>query len=392
MDYSGGCVNGDDGAGGCNTALGNTTKAIYEYLAPTLQPYYKFTFWGEVEVGTTRNTFTDALSVAPGFILKSQTMIQGNAAGSVFRLFQFTEPGNRTFAMFYHSRMKGDFRFSVGAADASADIPAQPRVFSGSEGLYFRNVDAYLPLGQLYYQAMILGQVGTSGAFYFAMASPLPSNSTVYTKHYSFRAGDPRGYETARCNIPGAAACAADPSFTNYSVTHGYSRWGTGPTYSGVVHPWAPNWGVLPATGRNAANEANDGVFFQKCASCATFYAYAFRPYIIDKRGETDSEHWTQYYNCSTGNTGGCTVPTTYDLDSGDNPPNYPRDDFTSSDVRLQFYPGGPVGHYNTATNQTRTYPVTTAGGGVVNLGDNRIEGMMIHALKMTTCTGGNCP
>ena len=101
-----------------NNDPNNPDKTIYEYLAPSAQPDYTFSFWGELEVGRTGNN--DNLAVGTGDLLKTQTIIRGNAANSAFRLFQFTQPGNETFAILYHSRLQGDFRFSAAQQGGSA--------------------------------------------------------------------------------------------------------------------------------------------------------------------------------------------------------------------------------------------------------------------------------
>lgn len=380
MSYDGSCINGGDGAGvGCNEALTQSTKSIYEYVAPTLQPNYKMTFWGEIEAGATRNTFTDALSVGQGYLLKSQTLIQGNAAKSVFRLFQFTQPGNRTFALYYHSYLKGAFRFSVNRS-TSNEIAGVANNFAAEEGLFFNEVDAFVPLGQLYYQALVVNAVGTTGSFYLELTR-IPNNSLVYNKHYGLKSGDTRGYETARCSMPGMDprnTCApVEPYATaDYALTHGYSRWGGTTNLGGIgagnglwywMHPSSGS-GQAPASYRNSWSDTTDGIFFRKCATCLNFYAFAKRPAIIDKRGLGGSQHKTQYYNCPADNTGtGCAtgpVPT---------------------------YSGGTTSATNifsndTLANQNRTYPTAA-----VNLGDARIEGLMIQYFRLTSCTGGNC-
>ncbi|MFZ5723592.1 MAG: hypothetical protein ACOY33_08005 [Pseudomonadota bacterium] len=351
MHYNGDCINGTDGAGGCNDAV-NTTKTVYEYLAPTSQPNYILSFWGEIEAGTTRNTQTQALTVGTGGtgwgLLKSQTIIRGNAAGSVFRMFQFPQAGNQTFAMYYHSYLRGDFRFSInqGAAPV-ANTPGTVPVFATVEGLTFRNVSAFVPMGQLYYQALTLGAVGTAGNFYLEL-TPIPNNATVYNEFYGIRSGDTRGYETAKCSVPGTPT-AAPAGWTacggvnsDYAVSHGYSRWGG----------WYPaRYGYsASADPRNTANLTTDGFVFQACSTCGIFYAFADRPVVIDKRGETASRHQTQNYNCATGNAGGC------------------------SSAAAGPITGGPG-------NATRTYPTAA-----VNLGDGRIEGLLIDHLRLESC------
>jgi hypothetical protein len=347
-----------------NTDPNNPTKTIYEYLAPTQQPDYIMSFWGEIEVGATRNPALQALTIgqgaanpAGGGLLKSQTIIRGNAAGSVFRLFKFTETAanpsyGQTFAMFYHSRLTGDFRFSVAQNPLYAsDEIGVPVSFANVEGLHFRNVDAFLPFGQLYYQALVLDAVGTGGNFSLALTK-VPNNPIVYQRFYSLNPGDNRGYTTALAavrdwNIPCAVG---NEACINRRLSHGYVRYGD--WYPGSA-AWAPSSGT-----RNTAANVSDGIFFRKCPDCSDFRAFARRPIVIDKRGETFSRQRTQNYSCSTGNVGGCTV----------NSPN-----------------GGPV-FSASAGDWSRTFPTSA-----VNLGDSRIEGLLIHHLTITSCQGGGC-
>ncbi|MFZ5757990.1 MAG: hypothetical protein ACOY3X_13875 [Pseudomonadota bacterium] len=343
MAYDGSCVNADDGAGGCAPGTPIPVKSIYEFLAPTAQPDYTFSFWGEIEAGSTRNPAAQTLATAQGFLLKSQTIIRGNAAGSIFRLFQFTQPGNQTFGMFYHSRLQGAFRFSLAQSSATgSDVIGQPTVFAAGEGLHFLGVNAFVPLGQLYYQALTLGPVGTGGNFYLELTA-IPNTATVYGEFYGLRSGDTLGYETARLATPRAADPDGDAT-ADYLLSHGYSRWGN----------WYPGLG----SGRNAINLNSDGFFFRSCSICATFYAFADRPVRIDKRGETQGMHQTQNYTCASGNTGaGCVAGS------------------------------GPV--VSGPGDATRTYPVTA--GNAVNIGDGRIEGLLIHRLRMESCAAGGC-
>ena len=342
MAYDGNCVNGT--GGGCSGSAPKT-KDIYEFLAPTSQPNYTFSWWGEIETGSTRNSATQALATNAGTVLKSQNIIRGNAAGSIFRLFQFTKAGDETFGMFYHSRLKGDYRISI-AQDTSAtgysDAIGRPTVFAATEGMYFRGVDAFIPLGQLYYQALTVNTVGAAGNFEIAL-TPIPNTALVYNKHYALNSGDTEGYETARMNNTGGSTTA------DYKLTHGYSRWGGWTTTGNLV-------------GRNLINGADgsstgDGVIFMACPTCSTFYAFAKRPTVIDKRGETESMQRTQNYNCSTGNSGGCVVPG-----SG----------------------GSPI--VSGTGDSTRSFPTTA-----VNLGDARIEGLMLNSMRFESCAAGGC-
>lgn len=359
MAYDGTCINGS--GAGCATPAAVPTKAIYEFLAPTAQPTYTFSWWGEIEAGSTRVTASQPLPTGVGVgLIKSQNIIRGNAAGSIFRIFQFTETGNQTFGLFYHSYLKGDYRFSVAqiapdAIDANYDRTriGQPAQFANTEGLHFRGVAAFVPLGQLYYQALTVDAVGASGNFKIEL-TPIPSATVaVYNKHYALNSGDTLGYETARMNNTGGATTA------DYKLTHGYSRWGGWNTNGTVIGSNViGNDGSGDPVGSGIdGSSTGDGIIFQGCTGCALFYAFAKRPAVIDKRGETASMQRTQNYSCGTGNTlNSCSV----------------------------LAGGGTIS--SGTGDSTRTYPTHA-----VNLGDSRIEGLMLQSLRFESCAAGGC-
>ncbi|MDX5327770.1 MAG: hypothetical protein LPK06_03140 [Marinobacter sp.] len=350
-----------------NTDPNNPDKTIYEYLAPTSQPDYTFSFWGEIEAGATRNPAQQLLSAGTGSanggaLLKSQTIIRGNSAGSVFRLFKFTQPGNETFGMMYTSHLRGDFRFSVAQSGTGAtDTIGVPPVFDQNEGLHFLNVDAFLPLGQLYYQALVLGPVGNNGEFYLELTR-IPNNPLVFNRFYGLDVGDIRGFQTAlTATRDWSAACGGDVACENYRLSHGYVRYGDYyPAMSGPV-----GWSASGT--RESINATNDGIFFRKCDTCPNFNAFAKRPMVIDKRGENSSMQHTQNYNCVSG----CTVSTT--------PITY-----SSSRYSKTQPPGGPI--VQGPGNNGLVYNTSA-----VSLGSARIEGLLIQQLYIESCQPGVC-
>lgn len=360
ITYAGECVNG--ATAGCTAPATPISKAIYEFLAPTSQPDYTFSWWGEIETGSTRNSATQPLSTNAGSVLKSQNIIRGNAAGSVFRVFQFTQAGNLTFGMLYHSRLRGDYRLSVNQADpdgagplTTSDSIGVPTYFSPDEGMYFRNVEAFLPLGQLYYQALTINAVGTSGNFEIAL-TPIPDTALVYGKHYAHNTGDATGYETARANNTGGSNTA------DYDLTHGFARWG--------------GWSATGTYVTNAIDAVSDGIYFRACGGCGNFLAYADTPVVIDKRANHSSgnpvarsyeKERIRTYECNAGNTGGCTTATP------------PGPEFQGTSTTPARYVGSP-------SPSTRTFPTTA-----VNLGDSRIEGLMFNSLRFQSCAAGGC-
>jgi hypothetical protein len=381
IDYQGDPVNGD---------LSAPDKTIYEFLAPSSQPDYMFSFWGEIEAGATRDSVTEALATnsgrdynattnpGGGGLLQTQTLIRGNAAGSIFRLFKFTETGitpryGETFGIIYTSHLQGDFRFSAAQTDSSPDAIGEAPQFQDIGGLYFRDVEAFIPLGQLYYQALVLNAIGTDGGFSVELTQ-VPNNSSVYTTYYGRNAGDTRGFSTVLehlrfHNTPCSGWGANTQNCTNYRASHGHVRYGD----------WHPDTLLYSSGGSSAGNSGiaagdrnlingyvdsdsnptngddGDGIFFRACAGCGAFNAFAQRTTRIDKRGENQSMHRTQNYNCNSGGTGGCTV-------SGNGP--------------VAAGPG----------DSTRTFPTMN-----VNLGDARMEGLLINRFELISCQAGGC-
>src|SRR5699024_2386727 len=141
---------------------------------------------------------------------------------------------NDTLGMLYHHRLSGDYRFSVhqngpdivddrnDPNHGNAPWGTVPH-FTDREGMYFMNVNTYLPLGQLHYQSMIVGGVGPNdptgapeGNFFLELTR-IPNDATVYEDFYALPEGNTTGYVTD--------AERWDRSDRYYN-THGYARWG----------------------------------------------------------------------------------------------------------------------------------------------------------------------
>ena len=421
MDYAGdGLSVAQIGTGsqtnGVVTFDGNTTAShtVWEQLAPTNQDYYRFSFWGEIEVGK------NPVTLANQGLLKTQTMIQGSAANSAIQIFQFTEPGNRTLAILYHSNLQGDFRFSAQQQDGfDSDAVGVPVAFDPDEGMHFRNVEAYIPLGQLFYQALVITVPDGDTSGNFVMEVPtIPDQVNVYTRFYSLaRANSDAtiGYDTARAGYlhrlhehgqsNGITYTSANGAYipsvgprsgqtiamqNNYYTTHGYSYWGDWTPCQGVGCAAPPT--TMPNQ-RNAYNSRDDGIFFT-ARSGGDFRAFAYRLSAIDVRANNyqytcpvqggsgcngaNSGAFTQpaqsgryyvgtssctrnasLYNCGYGGTYNKTAPVT-----------------NVSRVNPAYY----FGHAGSANQNLPTILTSTA-----NLGDARAEGLLINAFKFTS-------
>lgn len=388
-------VNTYDGGGSSATSIGNgvvtyqgntavtdwqpgnaasgSRQTVLEFLAPasetvsqygTAQDPYRFSFWGEIESGR---------GAAGGGLLKSQTIIQGNAAGSAMRYYKFTQtttsPGfnaynttagciadgdngcktngtspyqNGTLAIAYDSWLRGDFRFSV-AQDSNgktSDAIGVPVDFHPKEGMYFRNAEVHVPLGQLFYQALTINMprnAATNAPIKdgnFTLEVPiLPNQVAVYTRFYSIKghtgAAAPNswddGYATARAAylyglpvrggttpsympaITGATIAGYSAPDANYQKTHGFVYWGDWSPCGGVgcSVPVVTNNSVnlnyaKDGVGRNAWNSSGDGVFF---IGATSFDAYAYSPLNVDTATGAKTYTAITYYKGSTNQT-----------------------------------------------------------------------------------------
>ncbi len=409
----------------------STSKTIYEYLAPTSQPDYTFSFWGEIEAGRTGDN--SDLTEGTGDILKTQTIIRGNAANSAFRIFQFTQPDNETFAIMYHSYLHGDFRFSAAqAAGAGNDTVGVPVRFDNNAGLHFKNVDAYIPLGQLYYQALILDSVGTDGNFSLEIprlrdpSIPYDDAINPAIEHFYSYAVDESltaqvsdnktvgyaGWVTARAAFltnEYARMAGKDPwdllpgdfgsnysNFTDevgavdlprsYFETHGYSRWGDWFPCQGVGCPNPP---TVVSTKRNSYNDTSDGIFFRKCSNCTDFKALAYRQTAVDVRPGNNQystyDNYANYSSCTPGTSGSSRYDCGYGGAYADSPSVVVSNQTIASPMSIITRRGSSAGGPGTMGTAMVPYIST----GVANLGDARIEGLQINHMKFTSYGAG---
>jgi hypothetical protein len=263
----------------------SSTRTVLELLGPSQTDKYRWAFWGEVYVNPSSGTCSTNAS-SPNCFLQSQTIINGSPTapaqtggatlGSVLRLFQTDNSADNTLGLIYHSRLSGDFRFSLSQAAGSPNTRESVPLFANgasdaaAPGLKFRNVSAYLPLGQLHYQSVTLDDINSGGSGvagngnFVIELTQIPAQSNAYGDFYSLNTtcaastgttGENCGYNRTR------------PA--RYYETHGYVQWGS----------------ITAGSGNNTAtaatNRANttDGVMFT-AASGTTFTATANRPAI----------------------------------------------------------------------------------------------------------------
>lgn len=250
-------------------------RTVLELLGPTNMDKWRFALWGELEIGqnaagTPCDGDTGTAGVQPCFF-QSQMVILGkpvtkDGKGSVLRMVTSSNAADPTFGIIYDSHLSGDFRFSVNKTsnvESIGNIPA----FSVNEGVFFKNADALVPLGQMHYQTIIFddaqpgasggtpllaGDADTLGGNFKMELSQIPNVANVYNDFYS---------APATCGTYAASECGYQRTGrpARYNETHGYVRFGQS--------------GTLNDSGTQAQKTADttDGIYFTGVS--------AFRPY-----------------------------------------------------------------------------------------------------------------
>lgn len=307
---------------------------IFEVLGPTRQDAFKFSFWAELQVmsnvdgsGATRQGLLQSQVIMNNSKLTSD--VNGIPGNNKIRLFQTTRSADPTFGIIWENHFQGDFRFSVNQQALSPGVAGLAPMFTDFEGFYARNLKVHVPMGQLFYQALIFDDTvaGKNASYNSAVnkgdfvieLTPLCYGTgcippaAVYNDFYGYSGSYTDGYSSAKS--------------ARYYETHGYFTIGNAGTNNNNTTA-----GALASRD----SDTTDGVFFHAWHPTnvsAQFVAYAQRP---------DSSQYASVPN------GTFTVP-------------------------------------NTAGNYGAGRSVNAA-----NLGDVAINGMLIHHFKMTTLGAAN--
>ena len=201
---------------------GEQTPTNMELVGPTASDPWRWSFWGELQVDRNNQDSGPEL-------LQSQTIIKGknvteSGKPSIFRVFQ-TEGSDETFGFTYQSALSGDFRFSVAQTGSSPDAVHEVPEFRAQEGLVFKNVDAFIPLGRLHSQFFSLNSTQADDGNFVIELSQVPSSQNAYSDIYC-------GNQGPECDTS-IDSEATDFFGTEQTVindpnpdTHGYVRWG----------------------------------------------------------------------------------------------------------------------------------------------------------------------
>ena len=231
---------------------------VMELIGPSDTDRWRWSFWGELEVDRLNNNPADgalnnSYNVGGADFLQSQTIIHGKpvtADGRPARLRLMRTTGmdsalypwadSNTFGITYERAISGDFRFSVRQQADSEDRLHWVPNFEDNEGMYFKNVDAYLPLGQLHYQALTLDAVrsGSERGNFVIELTRIPNIAAVYEDFYC----------EGPCDIVNGEI--QNPN----KDTRGYVRWGD---FTRFDNPGATEGFAVPG-----AQSTDNGIYF----------------------------------------------------------------------------------------------------------------------------------
>ncbi len=211
-------------------------NTVAELVGATRSAPFRWAFWGQVEV-----TDNDGVPVAGGLMENQEIIIgapvsrlrpdggttyagnpddPGNITGPVFRLF--LNQTDRSLGMIYHHRLSGDYRFSAYQTEPGSANNGVP-TFGPEEGMYFTQVNTFLPLGQMHYQSLILDGNAVKDGNFVIEVTRVPDIGFAYHDFYGYT--DPTtGTPPTMSSIDyGYKRTVRDD---RYYETHGYVRWG----------------------------------------------------------------------------------------------------------------------------------------------------------------------
>lgn len=248
-NYDGSACLGSVIAGAC-TGITAASPTVYEFIGPSKGDAWRWSFWGQLRIDNGASW------------LKSQSIILGKNAtldGKPSKLQILQTPTNtaseQSLSVVYQSRLSGNFRFSVQQKTTGTDgINVVPN-FDDAEGLYFKNVNAFLPLGQLNYQTVVFRSTPSQDGNFIVDLTPIANNANVYNSFYcgkntctnSSYQGGVSGTGCTRCtNAFITTDTVIDPTTSNPD-THGYVYWGT-------------STGAAPVEG---STDTTNGIYFK---------------------------------------------------------------------------------------------------------------------------------
>lgn len=289
FDYPGYIFTDPNDPNSADNLTGDDRPTILELIGPSQTDDWRWSFWGELEVnrngegldyGSGATTNSDAIGACNkstagctdgAEFLQSQTIIHGKptTAGiyddvneewiekpkpAILRLMQTSYGSEPTLGITYQSALSGDFRFSVRQEDSNpgtyvTDTLHNVPDFEDNEGMYFKNVDAFLPLGVLHYQAITLDAVrdgpdntGNATGNFVIELTRIPNIPEIYNHFYCGNGSpDPNGCDTDEDGVLDSIN----------EDTRGYVRWGD---FDGV--------NIATGAGLPNATATDNGIYF----------------------------------------------------------------------------------------------------------------------------------
>lgn len=253
---------------------------VFEFIGPQSADPWRWAFWGELEIERDPNDPNDHYG-----LLQSQTLIygrpltvgktwqggndysqDGDPRPAILRLMETKAEGGKTLGVTYQSAISGDFRFSVAQVNGtSPDEKHEVPLFQRGEGMHFKNVDAYIPLGNLNYQAITFSGLSNFNAN--AELQSTPQQNGNFTMELTRIPDNPEVYNNFYCGAtpdnPGCAQDSAGRIANPNRETEAYIRWGNwagDPYDSNTQVGMGPN--DLPAH-----NSTANGIYFQQAAT-----------------------------------------------------------------------------------------------------------------------------
>jgi hypothetical protein len=270
-----------------------TAPTVLELRGPTASDTWRWSFWGALTVNAntptvgspTSSTLATGVCTSTTFCgLQSQVIIEGKPIARVDSTYgtystgvatptvvqYFTIPNvsdnystsDSTLGIVYNSSLSGNFRFGVekytGSNETGARLTDVPN-FDPQEGMYFKDVNAFLPLGHLNDQAITFSAAGTSGNFVMELTR-VPNVAAAYNDIYcngSCVVG------TGINNGPGGGLCSTGVICNPNPATHGFVDWGTtaGMTTGAASGAAGTNYNDISAT------NTTEGIYFNSPTS-----------------------------------------------------------------------------------------------------------------------------
>lgn len=353
------------------TGVKNTVNSVFETLYPSNHERYRYSFWGEINVGTgstvgtgntmgsTKGTGSDKLQVLNIWNNVSQ-------AGSLVRYFQTTgpEPSGKaaSFGIQLINHFEADVRMAVAQTLFSPDTLGQAPEFDSYEGMYIGDYRLHLIAGQLHYQQLVLDESPDQDGNFEIRLTQIPNLPNVYNTFYGRTLTDDPTGGYNRAFMTGA----------DYNASHGYVRMGD----------WAPqhkpNLNVAGNSGIQYApagyNTKDAPISSMPSESTLLSACMPDKP-TCTKNGPYDTNNGL-FFIAAPGQT----------FQVFTRSPNYMYDSDIDNDVDDNDLSTRSVSV--AATDRIRTQsgnlnPILSISR--INLGDANIQGMVMHSLSITS-------